>query len=108
MACGRHAFGLVELDGWLYASGGSDFSRSEYNSLERYDPVKLVSSQGSWEHVTQTYNILLCLYFEKKKRNDYTKCYSEQCIGRKTHKVEQNCKLQFVYPSSTKEFIRTR
>ena len=67
MACGRHAFGLVELDGWLYASGGSDFSRSEYNSLERYDPVKLVSSQGSWEHVTQTYNILLCLYFEKKK-----------------------------------------
>ena len=49
MACGRHAFGLVELDGWLYASGGSDFSRSEYNSLERYDPVKLVSSQGSWE-----------------------------------------------------------
>ena len=47
MACGRHAFGLVELDGWLYASGGSDFSRSEYNSLERYDPVKLVSSQGS-------------------------------------------------------------
>lgn len=68
MACGRHAFGLVELDGWLYASGGSDFSRSEYNSLERYDPVKLVSSQGSWEHVTQTYNILLCLYFEKKKK----------------------------------------
>lgn len=52
MACGRHAFGLVELDGWLYASGGSDFSRSEYNSLERYDPVKLVSSQGSWERVT--------------------------------------------------------
>ena len=44
----------------------------------------------------------------KKKRNDYTKCYSEQCIGRKTQKVEQNCKLQFVYPSSTKEFIRTR
>lgn len=83
MACGRHAFGLVELDGWLYASGGSDFSRSEYNSLERYDPVKLVSSQGSWEHVTQTYNILLCLYFEKKKRNDYTKCYSEQLMHRK-------------------------
>ena len=42
MACGRHAFGLVELDGWLYASGGSDFSRSEYNSLERYDPVRLM------------------------------------------------------------------
>ena len=42
MACGRHAFGLVELDGWLYASGGSDFSRSEYNSLERYDPVRFV------------------------------------------------------------------
>ena len=40
MACGRHAFGLVELDGWLFAAGGSDFSRSEYNSVERYDPVR--------------------------------------------------------------------
>ena len=40
MACGRHAFGLVELDGWLFAAGGSDFSKTEYSSVERYDPVR--------------------------------------------------------------------
>ena len=51
MACGRHAFGLVELDGWLYASGGSDFSRSEYNSLERYDPVRLMLIDRFWKEI---------------------------------------------------------
>lgn len=42
MVCGRHAFSLVELDGWLYAAGGSDYSGSEYSSVERYDPIRYV------------------------------------------------------------------
>ena len=44
MTCGRHAFSLVEHDGWIYAAGGSDFSRTEYNTVERYDPVRQVIS----------------------------------------------------------------
>ena len=40
MSLNRHAFSLVQMDGWLYAVGGSDFSHSEYNRVERYDPVR--------------------------------------------------------------------
>lgn len=40
MAVNRHAFSLVEMGGWLYSVGGSDFFRNEYDSVERYDPVR--------------------------------------------------------------------
>jgi hypothetical protein len=40
MSVNRHAFSLVEMGGWLYSVGGSDFFRTEYDSVERYDPVR--------------------------------------------------------------------
>ena len=40
MSLNRHAFSLVEMGGWLYSVGGSDFVRTEYDSVERYDPVR--------------------------------------------------------------------
>ena len=36
----RHAFSMSQLDGWLYVAGGSDFINTEYNSVERYDPIR--------------------------------------------------------------------
>ena len=39
----RHAFSMVEFQGWLYAAGGSDFQNTEYNTVERYDPVRYAS-----------------------------------------------------------------
>ena len=36
----RHALAVSELDGWLYALGGSNFTTAEYCSAERYDPVR--------------------------------------------------------------------
>jgi hypothetical protein len=40
MSVNRHAFSFVEMSGWLYSVGGSDFFRTEYDSVERYDPVR--------------------------------------------------------------------
>ena len=36
----RHAFSMAELQGWLYVSGGSNFASMEYNTAERYDPIR--------------------------------------------------------------------
>ena len=40
MSVPRHAFSMTELNGWLYVAGGSDFVNTEYNSVERYDPIR--------------------------------------------------------------------
>ena len=36
----RHALCVTELNGWLYAIGGGNFTTEEYSSTERYDPVR--------------------------------------------------------------------
>lgn len=40
MSVPRHAFSMAELNGWFYVAGGSDFANTEYNSVERYDPIR--------------------------------------------------------------------
>ena len=39
----RHALSMTEHNGWLYALGGSDFTTSEYSSVEKYDPIRFVA-----------------------------------------------------------------
>ena len=36
----RHALSFTELNGWLYAIGGGNFTTEEYSSAERYDPIR--------------------------------------------------------------------
>ena len=40
----RHALSFTELNGWLYAVGGGNFTTDEYSTAERYDPVRYSES----------------------------------------------------------------